>query len=604
MSNFIHNLLFVNIGIALVIIIFIALRYVFKNKAHTNILCLIWTVIFLRMLVPIPIESSLSLLDISFVSDVESVNEINTYAVFENSLDTETVGFTEDFSIEDNQVQQTSRTVSDKRIKNTEFTLLYAGGIIVISIFMLVTNILFSIKIKKHSAEIQLDDNEKYIFSNQSIKPLKVYTLEGLQSPCLHEVIKPKILLDNKSAINKKERQYSIYHEVTHYRHKDNLIFLLGIIACIINWFNPLIWIALSLFKNDREIHCDEQVIRQIGENRAVEYGKSLLLIALNKDSKLPIISTTMAGGKKGMHQRIKNIAEKSKRVMFISGIIVVVIITLFITIGTIKSENRIVRTYETERIINLDENPEYVEYFNESRDLSNIVINEIYRADINDDGVDEVYANSGSKSGLSSPDFVECYDLKTGKYSRTEENDEWHYKMIKYNDKLYIFSLNEYLLSDREAYRVYEPAIELGKLNYNEIDSDLQNEIISLVENTISVGIYGNADGPIAIFSPEDIVDISIYDTSSGEDVLLYSYTQEDAEIVKEYIPLYSEFIDTQTTQHPFKAIININKEGVKHIDILWFGNTGYIKMYIGRWKNDEMLDYLNKLAKVDEDG
>jgi len=555
------------------------------------------------MLVPIQIESNFGVADNSFVSDPYTVveNYVNTYINF--NVENEGSDDVANVNIAENVLETENKTLINNPINKVNIALMiYIFGAAIVLSYIIISNILFGKRIRQNGIEIEINSSDKQVFKDQEIKQLKVCLIDGIQSPCLLGVIRPKILLNSKSAENEKIRRYSLYHETTHYKHKDNLVFLIGLLACIINWFNPIMWLALNLCKKDREIYCDESVVKLIGDDNVIEYGKSLLFVAQNNNSKLLTVSTTMTGGKKEMKHRINNLVVGRKRWIIFSGLITAIVIALLFVTGIIKSPIKQMNSNKIERIIDLDEYPEYIELFDESRDQSSITIHEIYKTDIDNDGVDELYTNSGVKGMyLSSPDFVECYNLKKDTYSKIIDTNGWYYRFIKYNEQLYVFSLDMNNLADRDAYRVYEPKLAFDKLSIEEIDSDLENEIVEFVGNTISVGVYGKADGPTALYTHEDIVDISIYDISSSEEVLLHKYTQEDEEVMKGYIPLYSkcEFIDMETVEQPFKAIINFDQAGVKHIDIVWFGDKEHITVYRGRWKNDEMLNYLNQLAK-----
>lgn len=68
-----------------------------------------------------------------------------------------------------------------------------------------------------------------------------------------------------------------VAHEVTHVRHRDNLIATIHMIVEAVFWFHPLVWWIERQIVLERENVCDECVVRTLGNNEA--YAESLLKV-------------------------------------------------------------------------------------------------------------------------------------------------------------------------------------------------------------------------------------------------------------------------------------------------------------------------------------
>lgn len=332
MNSFIQNLIWINVGIAVLIIVLIVLRNFFKSNIHARVICILWTLVFLRMLVPLPIESGFSIIESNTFSSSFTASSTS-------SAETDVTAAANDLTIEaDNtntQITASDTPVTSAHAKTDVLLIVYICGAAAMFAFILLSNIRFSKRIRQNAVSAKVQDADKYVFEQQGISPLPLYVVKGLTSPCLYGLINPKILLNEKSVENDEVKQYTLYHETTHYKHRDNIIFLGTVAACILNWFNPFMWLALYLSKKDREIYCDESVIKKLGDDKAIDYGKSLLYLVQNSNSKLLTISTTMTGSKREMKNRIKNIALSKKSWIILSAAIVLILAGIFILIGT-----------------------------------------------------------------------------------------------------------------------------------------------------------------------------------------------------------------------------------------------------------------------------
>ena len=109
----------------------------------------------------------------------------------------------------------------------------------------------------------------------------RVYEITGLASPFVLGIFRPKIYLP--AELTERERSYILLHEQTHIHRGDHLWKILAVLAVIIHWFNPLVWLGFSCFVKDMEIACDEAVINRLGPEVRADYSASLLRLATGR---------------------------------------------------------------------------------------------------------------------------------------------------------------------------------------------------------------------------------------------------------------------------------------------------------------------------------
>ena len=146
-------------------------------------------------------------------------------------------------------------------------------------------------------------------------KKIPIYSTAFLKSPVLTGLINPCIYLPIRliSDYNSEAIRYMLLHELQHYRHKDNLVNYLMILAGILYWFNPLVWTAFAAIRGDREIACDASVLRMLDKENYQDYGFALINFAEKLSHTVFPFSAGLGGSTKQIRRRILNIAAYRK---------------------------------------------------------------------------------------------------------------------------------------------------------------------------------------------------------------------------------------------------------------------------------------------------
>lgn len=209
---------------------------------------------------------------------------------------------------------------------------IWGGGMIIMALWMLITNIIFSRRLHKGRKEFLLPESVWSTKINlpqdedvpgieddkisRAVRKAKIYTIDGLASPCLYGLpFRESIYLTADIAENPDRLRHVLTHEMCHKKHGDSFWSIVRSILLIVYWMNPLVWVAAVLSKRDCELACDEEALLLLGEEERISYGETLLSIITRKSrlSDIACTATTMTGSGKSVKERIKFIADKPR---------------------------------------------------------------------------------------------------------------------------------------------------------------------------------------------------------------------------------------------------------------------------------------------------
>jgi beta-lactamase regulating signal transducer with metallopeptidase domain len=94
-------------------------------------------------------------------------------------------------------------------------------------------------------------------------RPLTLLRGGSLAVPVTWGIVYPVLLLPEEAeGWDEEQRRYVLVHEMAHIRRFDALTDLLGQLTVALFWFNPLVWLAASRMRAERERACDDYVLR------------------------------------------------------------------------------------------------------------------------------------------------------------------------------------------------------------------------------------------------------------------------------------------------------------------------------------------------------
>lgn len=220
------------------------------KKIPRRIMVFLWLVPFLRMTVPLGLNSPYSLM--TLISKITT----KTIVVFQP---TEDISFSMMNSV---MAANTYFPITYKvNILDDIFGVASVIWIIVSLAILLMLIIIYFTTIHEIKDSTHLKDN--------------VYLSEKVTSPAVYGIIRPRIILP--LSYKDKDIELIIQHEKTHIRGLDNLWRMIAFMVVAVHWFNPLAWMFLRALLADLELSCDERVLVKPGVDRSKEYATALL---------------------------------------------------------------------------------------------------------------------------------------------------------------------------------------------------------------------------------------------------------------------------------------------------------------------------------------
>ena len=272
-----------NMGIAAgwLILAVVVLRILLK-RAPKRFRLLLWAVVGLRLVLPVSIESALSLVP-SAQTLPEGVMyaaapELNTGIAALN--DAINPAFTAAFAPEP------AASANPLQVLLPAASVIWLAGAAVMLLWALVS----WLRLRRLVAEaVKLEGN--------------VFESERVASPFVLGLIRPRIYLP--FGLDEGAREQVLTHERAHIARGDHVIKPLGWLILAVYWYNPLVWLAYVLFCRDIELACDERVIRRLPVSGRADYSQALLDLSRPRHG---VGACPLAFGESAVKGRVKSV--------------------------------------------------------------------------------------------------------------------------------------------------------------------------------------------------------------------------------------------------------------------------------------------------------
>ena len=208
-------------------------------------------------------------------------------------------------------------------------TLIWAAGIVAMALYAVASYI------KLHRLT-----RERVCIGNS------LYICDHIPAPFVLGVFCPKIYLP--SNIAKEDVPLILVHEKAHLRRLDHIWKPLGYAILAVYWFNPVIWLAYSMFCKDMELACDEAVLRQLGPQVKKQYSAALVNCSVPGRAVTPC---PLAFGEGRITRRVKAALKYQKPAFWVTGIAVGLCLGVglcFFTAPNYMEDDRLITTIDT----------------------------------------------------------------------------------------------------------------------------------------------------------------------------------------------------------------------------------------------------------------
>ena len=347
MVNVFIKLLNISFSASLLILACILIRFAFK-KMPKYLRCVLWMLVLVRLVCPLHLESSFSVLPkrdlISSIYYLPNNNSAN----YQETDDTQSkITDTDKEDVKDNVKDNVSQSNTLNYMKYVNRTSIFKLLSLIWVLGVLVSigyGVVAYIRLKKCvSTAVRLKDN--------------IYQTENIASPFVLGVFNVRIYIPYN--LSPTEIFFVLSHERSHIARKDYLLKPFAYAVACVYWFNPLVWLGYVLLCRDIELACDEKAINLIGYNRKKAYSQSILDFSVPKKY---ISACPVAFGETGVKERVKSVLsmKKHKKIAVIAGVAIIAATGVgFLTypkVNAEKSSTEAVKTTEDEIVENAKE--------------------------------------------------------------------------------------------------------------------------------------------------------------------------------------------------------------------------------------------------------
>ena len=358
------------ISSSVLILVVIALRFFLKGKISLRLQYGLWALVLVRLLFPFSVGETVVSLgnwmeQAADTKEVQQVLELTQTPLPSMSYEAAYDVVAEEYEkqgvdIDKIPIEEFSENVEYEVLEtmNSDYSaidilkMVWIAGMVILSGWFIFTNIHFFRKIKQNRV---LLENVGHL----GVDRPPVYKTDVVETPCLYGLFHPSIYVTSEVLEQENCLPHVLEHERTHYRHKDHIWSVFRAVCLILHWYNPLVWCAAILSRNDAELACDEATIKRLGEEERAAYGRTLIGLTCEKRPAVLLTATTMTGSGKSIKERITLIAKKPKMATIT---LVVVVLLAMIAVGVTYTGAKLQYASFSEWADTL--NPEELQYF------------------------------------------------------------------------------------------------------------------------------------------------------------------------------------------------------------------------------------------------
>ena len=287
--------------IVLAVLVF---RFLFP-KTPKWISCLLWGIVALRLLMPMVMESTLSLIPSGEVIPqditVSQTPAIHSGIPVVNSAVNPL--FAQQLAPETHQLQKLL----------TVLAYIWLAGVWAMVLYSVATYLRLRWQVR---ASLCVRDH--------------VYICDDVESPFVLGFFRPKIYLP--SGLDEGQMPHVLAHENAHIRRRDHWWKPLGYGLLCLHWFNPLMWVAYIFLCRDIESACDEKVVSLLDAAGKKSYSEALLACSIHRRL---VMACPIAFGEISVKSRIRGVLHYKKPTLWIligSAVACVVAAVCFLT--------------------------------------------------------------------------------------------------------------------------------------------------------------------------------------------------------------------------------------------------------------------------------
>ena len=245
--------------------IILIIRAAFRKSVSPRIVYALWLIVLVRMLVPFSLFTvRIQLPDpVSTILTPAITDQIDEGKTIDHpgTVNEEGSGSLPSVNSETDPGRSTS--AGGPSVKSVLLTI-WAAGSAAIALFFVISGTRFRLRLKRSGRET--DD----------FRGVPVYISGCVSVPSVVGVFSPVIFIPEEIE-DEKARELILTHEYVHLRHGDQVWSFMRMLAVVIHWWNPSVWVSAIMSKRDSELACDDSVASKLSREDRYYYARLLL---------------------------------------------------------------------------------------------------------------------------------------------------------------------------------------------------------------------------------------------------------------------------------------------------------------------------------------
>ena len=311
-------------------VVVIVLRLLLKKRAPKQVLCLLWLVVFARLLIPVSLESPLSIVPNALPGQEQQSFGTPTGTpvvpqppVQDGTPNQPTGGAA--IPVIDNPTSSAlsvpdgansglpQQNAKPGPLWKTAAAGVWLAGALAMGGWALISYL----RLRRRLFDaIRAEDG--------------AWEHPAVESPFILGIFRPRIYLP--IGLVGQPRKFILCHEHAHLRRLDHIIKPVCWAALALHWFNPMVWAAFLLMSRDIESACDEAVVRRLGVEVKADYSTTLLALATKSRTPAPCPLAFDEGDAKGRIQNVLRYRRPALWVIAVSAIAAVLAAVCLLT--------------------------------------------------------------------------------------------------------------------------------------------------------------------------------------------------------------------------------------------------------------------------------
>ncbi len=528
MNNLLLTIFSITISCSIFIILVSLLDKVLPNQYSRKWKYVVWSVIAIRLILPINIPFYEISIPSSFVHSIEQVDQKGAESFDYMTKDQNNEKSAKDTtlinnnqsnkkSVIDNKISESRTQVNDthvladeKKVAKTDLaswhsslslldfaTIIWSIGVVIYLAYHLFAYIYFKHRLNRYSYPVNDELMELFlsVCSDLGIKhKINIVKCSLITSPILIGFRTSNIVLPDMD-LTKEQYLFILKHELIHFKNRDLYYKILLLLANSLHWFNPFVHYMTYMANLDMELYCDERLIANNNIKYRENYSLTLLKIMASSSKDNILLSTSFTGKKKKLKNRfylIMNGRKLKKGTILIASFICLIlvvgnIVACSVPSNSSKAENMVA---EEKQIITVasDNTPSK----NQLDAISHVLVVGIsVRDNVHTDSILVASINPNTKEIILTSFLRDMYVSIPGN-GKNKLNKAFEYggvKLVKETiESNFQITIDQYLAVDMQAFEEIVNSIGGVELELTEQEANYLNST-----NFISDKVYRN---------------------------------------------------------------------------------------------------------------